>query len=648
MKKIITFFILLITLFTSQMMCSAELLYKLKPLKFDTSSALLFIPVQASAKSNISNNLKITKQKENNSVTIDISSATTFAQPNDLFFSEGRLKEVQINTKMDNTVTYTLFFNDNYNISNLKITNVNNNLCIAIKPLQPYGMNYYLNTYSEDTDATKDYKENLTVTSKEFQTSTPVANTKANKNTLNEINKAFVNSNYQSAEVYTNYEITNETQNHVLRSKYYINNLTTNGRLFTVSGVGILSFEKQFLLSNPTRMVFDIPNSITKSELHNKELTLANGDTVKIAQFSPTTTRLVVTSKDAPQYIPVYFSDSQKAIITSPKNLMTSDLPAQKTNIVKSTYQKAGEYSNLLFEFDKPLVYSIKRTSDKLYVYFLNAEKFNESNFNTTIKSTPYSQSVINIMKNTGLRLSFPMANKSDLTTYISPEGRVFKISFKEVKPKPAQTIVKSSETNLQKTKKKEGTIISTPKYHNPKGSRVIVLDAGHGGKDVGCTRDGIYEKDITLDVCDRLQSVLQKRGFKVYMTRTNDVYVSLEDRSLFNQSINPAIFVSVHVNSCNDASPKGIETHYYTEESMSLGSIVNKTLAKKVPYTTNRGLLRSRFYVINHTAVPAILVEIGFISNPEERKSLTTPQRKQQTAEGIADGIVEYFNTKK
>lgn len=645
-KKLLVFFSILIIFLSSSLKSSAELLYKLKPLNFDTSASLIFIPTQASSKSNISNNLTVTKSKENNCVTIDITSATTLPQPADLFFSEGDLKEVQIATKMNNTVSISLFFKENYNISNLKIGQIDNNLYILTKPLQPYGMNYYLNTYSEDTDTSRIYKENIAVTSKSVEKTTPVTNGKENKNALKEINSAFISSNYQSAEVYTNLEIKNLTQNHILRSKFYLNNLTSNGKLFTVSGVGILGLEKQFLLDNPTRMIFDIQNSTLKQELHNKELELTNGDKIKIAQYDPTTTRLVVTSKNAPQYIPVYFSDSQKVILTSPQNLMTSDIPAQKANIVKTSCQKSGKLNNLIFEFDKPLSYSIKRTSDSLYIYFLNAEKFNETNFNNTIKQTPYSKSIITIMKNTGIRLTLPMATKGNLNTYISPEGRVFKISFEEIKPPVTEP--KTAQTELQKVKKKEGTIISTPKFNNPKGSNVIVLDAGHGGKDCGCTRDGIYEKDITLDVCDRLQTILRKKGYKVYMTRTNDTYVSLEDRALFNQSVNPAIFVSVHVNSCNDSSPKGIETHYYTDESLDLGVCINKALTKKIYYTTNRGLLRSRFYVINHTAVPAVLVEIGFISNTEERNSLITPQRKQQTAEGIAEGILEYFKTKK
>lgn len=644
MKKIITLLLIFSTILINCLQASAETLYRLKPLSFDISNALLFIPVSTKSTNNITESMLITKSKDDNSVTLEISSASIAAQPDNLFFSEGELKELQITSNSANKIKFILYFKEGYNLANLKIGNINNNIVISIKPLQPYNMSYYLNTYSESSSPILDFKESLIVSSRNIEKSTLVSSQEIPKAALNEINQAFINSNSLNSEICAKYEITNHTQNNVLRSRFYLNNLTTNGNLFTVSGVGVLGFEKQFILDNPSRMVFDIPNSLLKTELHNKEFTLTNGDKIKVAQFTPNTTRLVITSNDATKYIPIYFSDSQKAYITSPQNLIVSDLPEQKVNITKTAYQKSGKYSNLIFEFDKPLVYSIKRMSDKLYIYFLNAEKFDESSFNNVIKSTPYSQSMISIMKNTGLRFSIPTENKSDLNTYISPEGRVFKISFEEVKPPEPKT----AETELQKVKKREGTIISTPRFNNPKGSKIIVLDAGHGGKDCGATRDGIYEKDITLDVCDRLQAILQKKGYKVYMTRTNDTYVSLEDRALFNQNINPAIFVSVHVNSCNDSGPKGIETHYYTDDSVDLGALVNASLTRKISYTANRGLLKSRFYVINHTEAPAILVEIGFISNTEERNSLITPQRKQQTAEGIAEGIFEYFNSKK
>lgn len=646
MKKILLFIIMFLAMLSTTLESSAELLYKIKPLCFDTSNNLLFIPINTSSKSVLNNDLVITKNKEKNSIILQLNHATTFPQPTDLTFSEGDLKSVKIMTDMNNSVTYTLSFKENYNIENLKIGNINNNICISIRPIQPYGMNYYLNTYTEEDNTSKQYRERLTVTSKIAQIGTPVSDTKGNKTTVNEINQAFINSTHQSSNIYTNYKLENETSDYMLRSKYYLNNVTTNGKLFTVSGIGILGFEKQFVLEDPSRMIFDIPNSIIKQELHNKEIELTNGDKIKVAQFEPTITRIVVTSKNASKYIPVYFPDSQKAILTLPQNLTMADIPNPKANITKSSYTKTEKLNNLVFEFDKPLVYSIKRTSDYLYIYFLNAEKFNEANFKSSIKATPYEDTAVAVMKNTGIRLTLPMPTKGDLNTYLSPEGRVFKISFETIKP--AITQAKTAETELQKVKKKEGTIISTPKFNNPKGSKVIVLDAGHGGKDCGATREGIYEKDITLDVCDRIQELLQKKGYKVYMTRTNDVYVSLEDRSLFSASINPAIFVSVHVNACNDTAPKGIETHYYTDESLDLAVTVHNGLTKKIDETPNRGLSRSRFYVINHTEVPAILVEIGFLSNDEERNELITPRRKQRTAEGIVEGIIEYFNSKK
>lgn len=644
MKKILLFIIMFLAMLSTMLESSAELLYKIKPLCFDTSNNLLFIPINTSSKSVLNNDLVITKDKEKNSIILQLNHATTLPQPTDLTFSEGDLKSVKIMTDMNNSVTYTLSFKENYNIENLKIGNINNNLFISIRPMQPYGMNYYLNTYSEEE--TKQYRERLTVSSKEPYVETPVSNTVGVKTPVNEINQAFGNTISKTSTVATNYKVVNKTSDHMLRSKFYLNNLTTNGKFFTVSGVGILGFEKQFVLENPNRMIFDIPNSMIKPELHNKEIELTNGDKIKVAQFEPTITRIVVTSKNAQKYLPVYFPESQKAILTLPQNLTTADIPNPKANITKCSYNKVEKLNNLVFEFDKPLVYSIKRTADYLYIYFLNAERFNEANFKAVIKSNPYEDAVVTVMKNTGIRLTLPMPTKGDLNTYLSPEGRVFKISFETIKP--AITQAKTAETELQKVKKKEGTIISTPKFNNPKGSKVIVLDAGHGGKDCGATREGIYEKDITLDVCDRIQELLQKKGYKVYMTRTNDVYVSLEDRSLFSASINPAIFVSVHVNACNDTAPKGIETHYYTDESLDLAVTVHNGLTKKIDETPNRGLSRSRFYVINHTEVPAILLEIGFISNDEERNELITPRRKQRTAEGIVEGIIEYFNSKK
>ena len=103
-------------------------------------------------------------------------------------------------------------------------------------------------------------------------------------------------------------------------------------------------------------------------------------------------------------------------------------------------------------------------------------------------------------------------------------------------------------------------------------------------------------------------------------------------------------MFVSVHVNSAVSTDPNGIETHWYHDNSKPLAEIVHKHIMKEFPNSNDRGLFKSKFYVINHTTVPAILCEIGFLSNDKERNELITDSRKQKTAKAIAEGIIEYL----
>lgn len=187
---------------------------------------------------------------------------------------------------------------------------------------------------------------------------------------------------------------------------------------------------------------------------------------------------------------------------------------------------------------------------------------------------------------------------------------------------------------------------IVTPKQKQPAkvtGKRYVVIDPGHGGSDCGAIRNGINEKDITLDISKRVVSLLEKKGYVVKMTRTNDTYVSLQDRVTISENFKPDIFVSIHVNSSNSESPTGLETHYYKDNSLKLAKNIHASMLNNIN-SKDRGLFKSRFYVINHTTAPAVLVEIGFISSPVERAQLVSASRKQATAKAIAEGIYEYF----
>lgn len=641
MKKIFVVLILFIfVLFNNLIQADCAELYRVKPAKFDISNSIVFIPVKTSSNNVITNNLKYSKLDELNGVELELENSTMDIQPEEVSFSDGNLRQFDI-CQSGTSVKIKLIFKDKYNISNLKIGNINNNLIISSDNIQPYNMNYYINTYRETESSSKDYKEDLLISTKVInKQNTPFVNySNPNAQSMKEINQAFANSNYSGGEIYSTYTLENLSKYNKLRSKYFINNVITQDDTFKIIGVGAVCTQKPFLLENPMRMVIDIPNTTINPTFHNTELKLSNGDTIRTAQFNPSTARIVITSNEAPQYIPVYNSDSQSLVVANPKNILTTHLPDHKTNIIKFNFQKLNKQNNLLLEFDKPLVYAIKRTSGDLYIYLLNAEKYNDNNFHSVIKNTGYSDTTIHLLS-TGIRLKFPVHNKDEINTYLSPDGKLFKISFENKKQK--EQIL--TEEQIKAMSKKEGSITSSPKYTSTKNKNVVVIDAGHGGKDYGAIRDNTNEKDINLDVCMRIQNILQKRGYKVYMTRTDDTYVSLEDRTIFTEGINPGAFVSVHVNSCNSESPRGIETHYYHEESIELADAVHKKLTKRISNTTNRGLLKSRFYVINHTTVPAILVEIGFISNPSERAELVTNQRKQATAEAISEGVIEFL----
>ena len=135
-------------------------------------------------------------------------------------------------------------------------------------------------------------------------------------------------------------------------------------------------------------------------------------------------------------------------------------------------------------------------------------------------------------------------------------------------------------------------------------------------------------------------------------MTRDKDKTVELSERSDFSNSINPDIFISVHVNSTVREDVIGLETHWYHPQSLDFAKKVHAKMASSKNLskweTLDRGLFQSKFYVINHTNAPAILVEIGFLSNPNERRELIKEKRQEEIAKSLADGIMEYLKSRK
>lgn len=193
--------------------------------------------------------------------------------------------------------------------------------------------------------------------------------------------------------------------------------------------------------------------------------------------------------------------------------------------------------------------------------------------------------------------------------------------------------------------------------------NKVVYLDAGHGGYDPGASYFGISEKSLTLAIQSRVKAKLEAEGYQVVTTRTSDTYVDLTDRSRAANASESDIFVSIHINASGSSAAQGIETYYYqpyaeypsrinatyhanpTRLSMSdtlanaiQSSLINATGAQ------NEGVKRQTFAVLRETTAPAVLLELGFLSNPQEAAQLNTSAYQETLANAIVAGIKSYY----
>src|SRR5436305_2239978 len=167
-----------------------------------------------------------------------------------------------------------------------------------------------------------------------------------------------------------------------------------------------------------------------------------------------------------------------------------------------------------------------------------------------------------------------------------------------------------------------------------------VVIDAGHGGHDRGgIPGQRIAEKDMTLDVALRLRNVLSANGYRVVMTRSSDVFVPLGGRVAIANSYRNGVFVCIHFNATGRSGASGIETYFYSRESLSLASAIHYYVTGGAP-SANRGVRRRGYYVLRKTAIPAVLVECGFLTNPTEAAYAQSVSYRQKLAEEIAAGV--------
>lgn len=175
----------------------------------------------------------------------------------------------------------------------------------------------------------------------------------------------------------------------------------------------------------------------------------------------------------------------------------------------------------------------------------------------------------------------------------------------------------------------------------------LIILDSGHGGRDEGAKIKYPHteEKRLTLTTAYFTKKYLEQLGYRVVMTRYSDHYVPLSRRvDKANQS-HAVLFVSIHYNSCPKPVVQGVEV-YYCNQSLPGKNLAKKVLSRVVLNTKakSRGVKQGQFYVIRNTKMPSILVEGGFLTNPQERENIRNRLYMDKIARGIAEGIDQFM----
>ncbi len=315
--------------------------------------------------------------------------------------------------------------------------------------------------------------------------------------------------------------------------------------------------------------------------------------------------------------------------------------------------------------FSNPVIYSIKRVTDKLQVTLYNISNFNTDSFNNSAQINKTGYTAKQISQNTYV-LEFPLAYNVFADCYETLNAAQLRFVFTGIKntqpeyKNPQITIEPQEKNQYNKKDSPFANLIERQydkqykkrKFFSKKNSfllnkvknKVIVIDAGHGGNDTGAMRGDILEKDITLAIALKVRNELLDRGLRnIILTRSYDKTLSLQDRVDISNNHHADIFVSIHINASVKSEINGIETHYYTEKGFEVARRMHKELMERIN-CEDRGLFKSKFYVINHTEAPAVLLELGFISNENERNLLISKERQKDSAEAIADGIINYL----
>ena len=385
-------------------------------------------------------------------------------------------------------------------------------------------------------------------------------------------------------------------------------------------------------LKDPDRLVIDI---LYCSFQNNKLLTSyksKSGEDISIAEQAPDKVRIIFVGS-ASINRKSYLSNNDRTLITRIVRIETEVPDELKNNEDEKDKSPPGKFKDLTIESeeDETRISVSASKSIKYNTYILkNPDRFAIDLLNVLppdipppkFKPTPFVTGIRIGRAASGVevtRIVFDLS-KSDLDCKVNSSllGNKLEIKFKINKEK--HLLVKKSGIK-------------------------VVIDPGHGGYDTGASYGGFEEKDVNLVISEKLKKSLEGVGITAFLTRDDDNFLSLAERVEITNSIKPDVFISIHGNALVSSRViRGVETYYWTSQSHKLAYYIHRSILSHINIPDHY-IRKAQFYVIRHASCPAVLAELGFLSNRDDRKFLTNSTTQDEYAKALTEAILKFLD---
>ncbi len=397
---------------------------------------------------------------------------------------------------------------------------------------------------------------------------------------------------------------------------------------------GHVAYES-FLLTNPDRMVIDLTGVTYDESLSKQIINNTIVQTIRCDQFDSRTVRIVFDLNNATDY----------EIHRWPGGGLEVEFNYQISDI--GYYKGEDQMPRIWFESNEQPTFSVQLLPSPMRLVL----DFQDTTLLSGARELQISDPPVR-----AIRVS---QNTPSVTRIVLDlESAMIPISVVEVDGRYEILLFKGTESEYQATLVEEPEIIE-PEIVVPHeietsddlllARRIIVIDPGHGGSDPGTigTFLGTYEKDVVLPISLKFGELLEEHGAIVVYTRTEDNYVSLFDRPQIAEMVNAELFISIHANSYEGTVARGVETLYNPLylENFRLAQMMQNELVSHLG-VVNRGVRpRTDLLVLNNSTMPAVLMEVGFVSHQEEELLLIDPDYQNEIAIGLLNGVLAFFD---